>query len=645
MAAAPGTPPQAFASPVGGSPSGGGTLQQMAGPGFAVGGGGGLIDTRAIGKLRMFNGKEEGWPPWAFVARGYLNLLDPGYHAMITAAEQAPRYSDLILADMGQNGQEKAVVLFNLLTQSVEGRALSVLMNVESGNGFAAWKALCEAYEPDIGGRHTAMLTGIIAPAWETVKEIDFLEAMETWEVQIRRYEVQSREQVSDSTKIAVLMKHSPPSVRSAMRMAGPQIGTNFERAKKFLRDFLQSGSYYTNRGETTRDDGGPAPMGVGAIGRDKGGDEGKKGKPGKQDKGVNKGGKFDKAKGSKTQPKKFNGECSYCYKWGHKKADCRLLAKDKAKRESGGGGKGKGSSTNAVTATQVSAAASGSQSPGGGGTASANAVYYWLDDSEPRVSWADASEETFDIEDDYDDARWVMMIHTQDNKPLGKGVSDWHLLGHSWPNEEFKYLLCASGSDEHLCRPSFGGDKYTMKSDAQLLGISGQSLGQLGRKRVYFKIIGENHQYLNVITKFKVSENASKDVVSVGKMSKRGFTADLTDRFRPFLSHPDLDYKIPLCLYKNSYYIKVRDDEAMPMDAMPNAVTTPAEGQGEEYDWEYAGVVDEEEGMELVPLPDELARDEAHARANRPRWLTCEKGFESWMNPSTETSTPCGNG
>ena len=87
------------------------------------------------------------------------------------------------------------------------------------------------------------------------------------------------------------------------MRMAGPQIGTNYERAEKFLRDFIQSGSYYTNRGETTRDDGGPAPMDVGAIGSDKGGDKGKKGKPGKQDKGVNEGGKFDKAKGGKTQP------------------------------------------------------------------------------------------------------------------------------------------------------------------------------------------------------------------------------------------------------------------------------------------------------------------------------------------------------
>ena len=106
-------------------------------------------------------------------------------------------------------------------------------MNMENGNGFAAWKAPCEAYQPDIEGR---LLTGIIARAWGSVKEIDFLEAMETWEVQIRRYEVQSGEQVSDSTKIAVLMKHSPASVRSALRMAGSQIRTNYERAKKFLR-------------------------------------------------------------------------------------------------------------------------------------------------------------------------------------------------------------------------------------------------------------------------------------------------------------------------------------------------------------------------------------------------------------------------
>ena len=41
----------------------------------------------------------------------------------------------------------------------------------------------------------------------------------------------------------------------------------------------------------------------------------------------MNKGGKFDKSKGGKATPKKFNGECS----------DTRRQIADKAKREAGG--------------------------------------------------------------------------------------------------------------------------------------------------------------------------------------------------------------------------------------------------------------------------------------------------------------------
>ena len=41
---------------------------------------------------------------------------------------------------------------------------------------------------------------------------------------------------------------------------------------------------------------------------------------------------KYDKqGKGKQSQTKKFNGECSYCGQWGHKKADCRSLPKDRA--------------------------------------------------------------------------------------------------------------------------------------------------------------------------------------------------------------------------------------------------------------------------------------------------------------------------
>ena len=245
-------------------------------------------------------------------------------------------------------------MLFNLLTQSVDGRALSILMNVEGSNGFQAWKALCDAYEPQVGGRRMAMLTAIIAADWKNVKENELLETIETWEVLVRRYEMQSKETVSESMRGAVLMKQIPSPVKDAMRAAGSRIGTNYEKAKKFIRDNLQTGNIYRTGGALAKDDGGPAPMDVGAISH---GDKGKKGKFSKGDKGVNTGGKYDKqGKGKQSQPNKFNGECSYCGKWGHKKADCRSLARDRTRRDNEKG-KGKGS-INAVQVTTSTSSA-----------------------------------------------------------------------------------------------------------------------------------------------------------------------------------------------------------------------------------------------------------------------------------------------
>lgn len=120
-------------------------------------GGSQLIDTKAIGKLRAFDGKEESWPTWSFVARSYFRLLDQELGEYIQRAESTARHTEIVLSEMGARATERAVVLFNLLTQCVDNRALQVMMNVEPGNGFQAWKALCETYEPSVGGRHTAI--------------------------------------------------------------------------------------------------------------------------------------------------------------------------------------------------------------------------------------------------------------------------------------------------------------------------------------------------------------------------------------------------------------------------------------------------------------------------------------------------------
>ena len=55
-------------------------------------------------------------------------------------------------------------------------------------------------------------------------------------------------------------------------------------------------------------------------------------------------------------------------------------------------------------------------------------------------------------------------------------------------------------------------------------------------------------------------------------------------------------------------------------MNYISKATVAPVVEQGAQYDWEYAGINEEEEAMEAIPLPDEFVRDEAHARADRPQ-------------------------
>ena len=88
----------------------------------------------------MFDGKEDCWPTRAFVARSYLCSLDVEFGRLIKACESASRHTDIDIdfASLSQPVQEKAVALFNLLTQSVDGRAFQIMMSVEAGNGFQA---------------------------------------------------------------------------------------------------------------------------------------------------------------------------------------------------------------------------------------------------------------------------------------------------------------------------------------------------------------------------------------------------------------------------------------------------------------------------------------------------------------------------
>ena len=305
---------------------------------------GGLIDTKAYGKLKSFDGKEEHWSTWSFVARSYFTLLSPDFANLIELAENQPS-GTMRMHALSEPAQVHARTLYHILAQSVDGKALSVMMNVERQNGFEAWKALVDTYQPDLGGRHTSMLMGIISPSWEAVTEGDFLEALENWEVLVRRYQDQATDVVSNATKIAVLMKYSPSSLRGALRTNASMMGGDYDKVKKFIRDWLQSGVSYSSTGEVANPSAahqGAAPMDVGAIGYDKKGAGKDKGKKGGKDYGKKGAGKDQDKKGGAATAR-FEGECGFCHKWGHKRRDCwarQQKGKGAGKGKPGGGGK-----------------------------------------------------------------------------------------------------------------------------------------------------------------------------------------------------------------------------------------------------------------------------------------------------------------
>ena len=102
-----------------------------------------------------------------------------------------------------------------------------------------------EAYQPDLGGRHTSMLMGIISV------DADFLESLERWEVLIRWY--QTVDVVSGATKIVVLMKYAPAALRGALRTNASFMGSDYERVNKFMLTGCRAGQSITTSAKQPR--------------------------------------------------------------------------------------------------------------------------------------------------------------------------------------------------------------------------------------------------------------------------------------------------------------------------------------------------------------------------------------------------------
>eukprot|EP00972_Heterocapsa_arctica_P009223 1359857-Heterocapsa_arctica.AAC.1 len=63
-----------------------------------------------------------------------------------------------------RESQQNSRLLYGILVQVLNGRALSILKLVPPGGGFEAWRRLVAEYEPETPLRHAAMLRALVKP-------------------------------------------------------------------------------------------------------------------------------------------------------------------------------------------------------------------------------------------------------------------------------------------------------------------------------------------------------------------------------------------------------------------------------------------------------------------------------------------------
>ena len=91
-----------------------------------------------------------------------------------------------------------AADFYHALILFCKGKALKIVLTNKEGEGFEAWRALVNKYEPT----SKASVVGKLAEILRTPFDGDLLNAITTLERKIMIHEAQSRETISDSLKI-----------------------------------------------------------------------------------------------------------------------------------------------------------------------------------------------------------------------------------------------------------------------------------------------------------------------------------------------------------------------------------------------------------------------------------------------------------
>jgi hypothetical protein len=172
---------------------------------------------------------------------------------------------------MGNETLQEANTLVFILSQVLQGSSLQLLMNVESGNGYEAWRLLSQREEPQSGTAREAQLTGLLRTQFAGGMK-SYEEELERFEGHVRRYELTYNEPHADSVHQALLKTNAPPEIRTQIELQEFFSANDLYTA---LIGFVRTRDSYAYSNHGTSSASAAAPIEFGAIMKGKGGKKG----------------------------------------------------------------------------------------------------------------------------------------------------------------------------------------------------------------------------------------------------------------------------------------------------------------------------------------------------------------------------------
>ena len=174
-----------------------------------------LIDTRLLGKPKVYTGVKAEWHQWKYVFLAYVGAVDQRLLSALELAEQQD--SSLDFVDFGDTAQQQARTMSYILSQMLQGGPLQLVMN-SGHNGLEAWRQLVRQEEPVSGASQVAALALILNTKFSG-KGVSYVEEMQKFEGAVQRYEAQFNEPLPDALHQALLKSNAPGTIKNQVDM------------------------------------------------------------------------------------------------------------------------------------------------------------------------------------------------------------------------------------------------------------------------------------------------------------------------------------------------------------------------------------------------------------------------------------------